>query len=153
MYTPVNPSFTISKWGSRGSKLYSHVFVMSETRQSFKGDLTKFCEIFLNIPLELPQYSLKSLFSCKKLVKTTIVCDVCLFLHKICCKNGRKILWDLNILSEFCENLSHNVRYGMYDVEILWSLHSISIMRELIITESSRKHAYIILTPLNPTFI
>ena len=28
MYTPVNPSFTISKWGLRGSKLYRHVFVM-----------------------------------------------------------------------------------------------------------------------------
>ena len=51
------------------------------------GDLTKFCEIFLNISLELPQYSLKSFFfHCKKLVKTTTVCDLCLFLHKICCK-------------------------------------------------------------------
>ena len=28
MYTPVNPSFTISKWGLRGSTLYRHVFVM-----------------------------------------------------------------------------------------------------------------------------
>ena len=28
MYTPVNPSFTIKKWGLRGSKLYRHVFVM-----------------------------------------------------------------------------------------------------------------------------
>ena len=28
MYTPVNPSFTISKWGLRGSKLYRRVFVM-----------------------------------------------------------------------------------------------------------------------------
>ena len=28
MYTPVNPSFTISKWGLRESKLYRHVFVM-----------------------------------------------------------------------------------------------------------------------------
>ena len=28
MYTPVNPSFTILKWGLRGSKLYRHVFVM-----------------------------------------------------------------------------------------------------------------------------
>ena len=33
-----------------------------EIRQNFKGDLTKFCEIFLNITLELPQYSLKSSF-------------------------------------------------------------------------------------------
>ena len=28
MYTPVNPSFTILKWGLMGSKLYRHVFVM-----------------------------------------------------------------------------------------------------------------------------
>ena len=28
MYTPVNPSFTILKWGLRGSTLYRHVFVM-----------------------------------------------------------------------------------------------------------------------------
>ena len=28
MYTLVNPSFTIQKWGSRGSKLYWYVFVM-----------------------------------------------------------------------------------------------------------------------------
>ena len=28
MYTPVNPSFTIQKWGLKGSKLYRRVFVM-----------------------------------------------------------------------------------------------------------------------------
>ena len=28
LYTPVNPSFTLSKWGLRGSKLYKYVFVM-----------------------------------------------------------------------------------------------------------------------------
>ena len=33
-----------------------------EIRQNFKGDLTKFCEIFLNITVELSQYSLKSFF-------------------------------------------------------------------------------------------
>ena len=30
MYTPVNPSFIIQKWGLRGSKLYRHVFVMDQ---------------------------------------------------------------------------------------------------------------------------
>ena len=35
MYTPVNPSFTIKKWGLRGSKLYRHVFVM--TKQSVRS--------------------------------------------------------------------------------------------------------------------
>ena len=28
MFTHVNPSFTIQKWGLKGSKLYRHVFVM-----------------------------------------------------------------------------------------------------------------------------
>ena len=28
MYTPVNPNFTVWKWGLRGSKLYRYVFVM-----------------------------------------------------------------------------------------------------------------------------
>ena len=32
---------------------------ISKIRQNFKGNLTSFCEIFLNITLELPQYSLK----------------------------------------------------------------------------------------------
>ena len=40
-------------------KLWTKIY---ETRQNFKGDLTKFCEIFLNITLELHQYSLKSFF-------------------------------------------------------------------------------------------
>ena len=30
MYTPVNPSFTIKKWGLRESKLYRHVFIMKK---------------------------------------------------------------------------------------------------------------------------
>ena len=29
LYTPVNPSFTILKWGLRGCSLHGHVFVMS----------------------------------------------------------------------------------------------------------------------------
>ena len=28
MYTPVNPSFTIQKWGVRGYSLHGHVFMM-----------------------------------------------------------------------------------------------------------------------------
>ena len=59
-----------------------------EIRQNFKEDLTKFCETFLNITLELPKYSLR-----KKLVKTTTMCDLCLFLHKIC----------FNMVWKFCE--------------------------------------------------
>ena len=31
MYTPVNPSFTIQKWGLRGSKLYRYVFEMFQS--------------------------------------------------------------------------------------------------------------------------
>ena len=34
MDTPVNPSFTIEKWGLKGSKLYRHVFVMNHDGQS-----------------------------------------------------------------------------------------------------------------------
>ena len=34
MYTPVNPSFTTSKCGLRGSKLYGHVFVMVFNKRS-----------------------------------------------------------------------------------------------------------------------
>ena len=34
MFTPVNPSFTIKKWGSRGSTLYRHVLVMQRTSSS-----------------------------------------------------------------------------------------------------------------------
>ena len=34
IYTPVNPSFTIRKWGLRGSALYRPVFVMSKTTNS-----------------------------------------------------------------------------------------------------------------------
>ena len=33
-----------------------------EIMQNFTGDLTKICEIFLKITLELPQYSLNSFF-------------------------------------------------------------------------------------------
>ena len=29
-YTPANPSFTISKWGSRGYTLHGHVFLMRD---------------------------------------------------------------------------------------------------------------------------
>ena len=71
-------------------KLWTKIY---EIRQNFKRDLTKICEIFLNITLELPQNSLKSFFSCEKLVKTRAMCDLCLFLNKICCK----MVW------KFCE--------------------------------------------------
>ena len=37
MYTPVNPSFTISKWGLKGSKLYRHVFMMSRKCHNYEA--------------------------------------------------------------------------------------------------------------------
>ena len=41
MYTPVNPSFTVLKWGLRGLKLYRPVFVMilkqPHNEMSYKG--------------------------------------------------------------------------------------------------------------------
>ena len=56
-----------------------------EIRKKFKGDLIKFCESFTKITLELPQNSQKPLFRCKKLIKNTTKCDLCLFLHEMCC--------------------------------------------------------------------
>ena len=41
MYTPINPSFAIQKWGSRGSKLYRHVFVMNNKQKKTKQKKTK----------------------------------------------------------------------------------------------------------------
>ena len=38
MYTPVNPIFTIYKWGLRRSKLYKYVFAMTPPSKS--GDIT-----------------------------------------------------------------------------------------------------------------
>ena len=57
-----------------------------EIRQIFKGDLIKFCEVFTKVTLKLPQNSQKPLFKCKKLVISTTKCNLCLFLHKMCCK-------------------------------------------------------------------
>ena len=56
MYTPVNPSFTLQKSGSRGSKLYKYVFVMSKSKnvlrlihcikyQGYNIRFTKFAKI------------------------------------------------------------------------------------------------------------
>ena len=64
-----------------------------EMRQIFKWDLIKFCEIFTKITLKLPKSSQKPLFICKKLVIKTTKSDLCLFLHKMCCKT----VW------KFCE--------------------------------------------------
>ena len=82
-----------------------------EMRQNFKGDLTKFCEIFLNITLKLPQYSLSLCFSCKKLVKTTTVCDLCLFLHKICCKMVWKFCEIWNLYGNWFPDWTNSVRF------------------------------------------
>ena len=40
MYTPVNPTFTIQKWGLKGSKLYRYVFVMPEVDPFQEADKT-----------------------------------------------------------------------------------------------------------------
>ena len=94
--------------------------------QNFKGDLTKFCEIFLNITLVIPQYSLKYFFSCRKLVKTTKVCNLFYFFIKSVVKWSENsvrfdFLWELlSGWAKFCEILSHSVRYGMYDHILLY---------------------------------
>ena len=43
----------------QGAQLWTKI---CEIRQNFKGDLTKFCEIFINIILQPSQSSLKSFF-------------------------------------------------------------------------------------------
>ena len=48
--------------------------------------LIKFCKIFTKITLELPKNSQKPLFKCHKFVINTTKGDICLFLHKMCCK-------------------------------------------------------------------
>ena len=40
MYTPVNPSFIIQRWGLRGSKLYRYVFVMLIRQGGWQTDLS-----------------------------------------------------------------------------------------------------------------
>ena len=96
-----------------------------EIRHIFKGDLIKFCEIFTKISLELPQNTQKPLFTCKKTVINTAKCDLCLFLHKMCCKmvwkfcEIWKILWEFaSLWAKFCKILFHSVRYGMYELNI-----------------------------------
>ena len=61
-----------------------------EIRQIFKWDVIK---ILTKITLKLPQSSQRPLFICKKLMIKTTKCDLCLFLHKMCCK----MVW------KFCE--------------------------------------------------
>ena len=83
-------------WGHPRHTCHKLWTKICEIRTNFKGDLTKFCEIFLNIKASLRTSPniVKSLYSsCKKLVKPTTVCDLCLFLHNIC----SKMVW------KFCE--------------------------------------------------
>ena len=42
MYTPVNPSFAIQKWGLRESELYRQVFVMGIVRILGQTKVSKF---------------------------------------------------------------------------------------------------------------
>ena len=42
MYNPVNPSFTVEKWGLRGSKLYRHVSVMLKNMRLSASDAISF---------------------------------------------------------------------------------------------------------------
>ena len=42
--------------------------------------------VHMYVTMELSKSSRKSVFVCKKLVINTTKCDLCLFLHKMCCK-------------------------------------------------------------------
>ena len=55
MYTPVNLSFTIQKWGLRGSKLYRYVFVMCSSKEDSNQSaypLKSACASSLHCPYE-----------------------------------------------------------------------------------------------------
>ena len=80
-------------------------------RQIFKGDLIKFCENFANFNLDLPQNSQSPLFKCKKLVINTTKCDLCLFLHKMCCKMVWKFCEIWKILWELTSRWANSVRF------------------------------------------
>ena len=68
IYTPVNPSFTIWKWGLRGSKLYRYVFLMQSKFSKTHSALLKVCwggnlgvilvrvcePVFQNYPIRTP---------------------------------------------------------------------------------------------------
>ena len=58
------PNDSISRQIHTCYKLWTKI---CETRDNVNGDLTKFCEIFLNITLELPKYSLKYFFQVRNL--------------------------------------------------------------------------------------
>ena len=103
-----------------------------EIRQNFKESLTKFCEIFLNITLELPHCSLKSFFYVRSLWKPQLCVIYVYFFIKYIVKWSEnslrfEFLWELlPRWAKFCEILSHSVRYGMYAEELLlppWKLH------------------------------
>ena len=65
IYTPVNPSFTIYKWGLRGSKLYSHVFVMVVRKQLDTDKIPRACQMssFIAKKCENMEMTIRFLFS------------------------------------------------------------------------------------------
>ena len=85
---PTRPTLKIS--------LFPIYAISCEIRQIFKGDLIKFC-VFLQKSLWSSPKIVKKSFNCKKHVINTTKCDLCLFLHKMCCKMVWK-LWDLKNL-------------------------------------------------------
>ena len=60
----------------------------------------------------MPPNNQKPLFKCKKLTINTTKCDLCLFLHKMCCKMVWKFCESWKILWEFCfPDGSYSVRF------------------------------------------
>ena len=91
-----------------------------EIRQNFKEDLTNFCEIILNINLELPQYSLKLFFFyVKSLWKPQqYVIYVYFFIKSVVkwSENFVRFEFFMEIafqISQILWVLSHSVRLGM----------------------------------------
>ena len=102
-----------------------------EIRQNVKGDLTKFCEIFLKITLDLPQYSLKSLFFMQEdCEKHNSVRFVYFFIKSVLkwSENSVRFVFFMGIafqMGQILWDFISHVRYGMYmhPMKILLRLH------------------------------
>ena len=79
MYTPVNLSFTILKWGLRGSKLYRYVFVMSSGDPLSAYKIIEYLELHWQAYTEYGSWYIPSLFAL--IPKTSLVLGW--FMHKI----------------------------------------------------------------------
>ena len=141
MYTPVHPSFTIQKWGLRGSNLYRHVFMM-KTPSKFAADNIL---IFLNFF----QRKFNLIFHANHLLQMIhMKCQV-LFTMKNYKKKSQNIVccsfdWCFRVKSMFFEHLNFLFcEYEAWSEELKFSLlertkeQKCSIMQNFIMHSTS----------------